>query len=96
MSIYTGYWKIRALCSQAHADGLEYAWIDTCCIDKSSSEEPSEAINSMYRWYQKVHICYAYLADTSAASPGLEGGVTVREAELAKARWSALGCAKWG
>jgi hypothetical protein len=28
------------------------------CIDKSSSAEPSEAINSMYRWYQCAEICY--------------------------------------
>ena len=91
IQLYTGYWKIDALCSQAHADGLEYAWIDTCCIDKSSSLELSEAINSMYRWYQRAHICYAYLADTSAASPGLEGGVADQEAELAKARWFTRG-----
>ena len=43
--------------------GLKYAWVDTCCFDKSSSAELSEAINSMFRWYQRAEICYAYLSD---------------------------------
>ena len=42
---------------------MDYIWIDTCCIDKSSSAELSEAINSMYRWYEKSKVCYAYLED---------------------------------
>jgi hypothetical protein len=44
-------------------DGLKYTWIDTCCIDKTSSADLSESINSMFRWYQKSEICYAYLFD---------------------------------
>lgn len=58
-----GYKKIQACCAQAKRDGFDYVWIDTCCIDKRSSAELSEAINSMYRWYQDCGICYAYLAD---------------------------------
>ncbi|CAI7619187.1 unnamed protein product [Penicillium pancosmium] len=46
-----GYTKIKQCCAIARAAGLDYAWIDTCCIDKTSSAELSEAINSMYRWY---------------------------------------------
>ncbi|KAH7237302.1 heterokaryon incompatibility protein-domain-containing protein [Fusarium solani] len=58
-----GYNKLRNACSVAAADGFDYIWIDTCCIDKTSSAELSEAINSMYRWYQEAEVCYAYLAD---------------------------------
>jgi hypothetical protein len=58
-----GYKKIEACCAQAARDGFEYVWIDTCCIDKRSSAELSEAINSMYQWYQDCAVCYAYLAD---------------------------------
>ncbi|KAF2973285.1 hypothetical protein GQX73_g406 [Xylaria multiplex] len=47
----------------AAADGLEYFWVDTCCIDKSSSAELQEAITSMFRWYQKATKCYVYLSD---------------------------------
>jgi hypothetical protein len=58
-----GYLKIMGACKQALLDKLEYVWIDTCCIDKSSSAELSEAINSMYRWYKGSTICYTYLVD---------------------------------
>jgi hypothetical protein len=44
-------------------DGLEYAWIDTCCIDKTNAVELSEAINSMFQWYSNASICYTYLSD---------------------------------
>lgn len=58
-----GYSKIVKCCEQAVNDGYEWVWIDTCCIDKRSSAELSEAINSMYTWYWDAEICYAYLAD---------------------------------
>lgn len=48
-----GYRKIQFCARQAARDGLQYFWVDTCCIDKSSSAELQEAINSMFRWYQK-------------------------------------------
>ncbi|KAI9772610.1 MAG: hypothetical protein M1839_002423 [Geoglossum umbratile] len=58
-----GHEKVKSCCSVARASGLKYVWIDTCCIDKTSSAELSEAINSMYRWYQEADVCYGYLAD---------------------------------
>jgi len=45
-----GYFKVLQTCRQARKDGFKFVWIDTFCIDKSSSAELSEAINSMYRW----------------------------------------------
>ena len=58
-----GYSKLTGCCKKAKADGFTYCWIDTCCIDKTSSAELSEAINSMYQWYKNARICYAYLED---------------------------------
>ena len=63
-----GYKKIVDTCKQAKRDGYELLWIDTCCIDKRSSADLSEAINSMYRWYAKAKICYAYLDDVDGSS----------------------------
>ena len=60
-----GYEKVRQFCKRAAQDGFKYAWVDTCCIDKESSAELSEAINSMFIWYQQSGICYAYLEDVS-------------------------------
>lgn len=51
--------KIELTCAQALQDGFDWVWIDTCCIDKSSSSELSEAINSMYAWYCDSRACYA-------------------------------------
>jgi hypothetical protein len=42
---------------------VEWCWVDTCCIDKSSSAELSEAINSMFKWYEQSIVCIAYLSD---------------------------------
>jgi hypothetical protein len=58
-----GFSKIEATCRQAYGQGLDYAWVDTCCIDKTSSAELGEAINSMYKWYKNSAICYALLED---------------------------------
>ena len=60
-----GYKKIKECCAKALEAGFKYVWIDTCCIDKTNSVELSEAINSMFRWYQNSATCYAYLADVT-------------------------------
>ena len=65
-----GFSKIRDACKQASRDGLHYLWADTVCIDKSSSAELSEAINSMYAWYEKASICYVFLSDVAARPQG--------------------------
>lgn len=55
--------KVRRFCAFTRAEGFEWAWLDACCIDKTSSSELSEALNSMFRWYQEAVVCYAYLHD---------------------------------
>ncbi|KAI0161831.1 heterokaryon incompatibility protein-domain-containing protein [Hypoxylon sp. FL1284] len=70
-----GYAKIKYCCDQAAREGLDWAWVDTCCIDKTSTAELSEAINSMFRWYRNAVICYAYLADVASVD------------ELGSGRW---------
>ena len=58
-----GYKKIQFCGEQVRRDGLQYFWVDTCCIDKSNSAELAEAINSMFRWYRESTKCYVYLSD---------------------------------
>ena len=60
-----GLTKILFCCREARRRQLDWVWIDTCCINKKDSPELSEAINSMYRWYQNSAECYVYLADVS-------------------------------
>jgi hypothetical protein len=58
-----GYRKIEGCCQAAAEQQTWYVWVDTCCIDKSSSAELSEAINSMFKWYEESEVCFIYLED---------------------------------
>ncbi|RYN49701.1 hypothetical protein AA0114_g6338 [Alternaria tenuissima] len=90
-----GHWKIIKACQQALQDGIRYVWVDTCCIDKTSSAELSEAINSMFRWYEKADVCYAYLDDVNVFSEAEINDSTSNDRfskdELAKSRWFTRG-----
>lgn len=68
-----GYRKLEYCCRQAHQDGHRYVWIDTCCIDKSSSAELSEAITSMYSYYEQSQVCYVFLDDIERDSATTTG-----------------------
>jgi hypothetical protein len=80
-----GFRKIVDFCTLAIRDGYEWGWVDTCCIDKRSSAELSEAINSMYRYYWQAAVCYAYLADFDSSLYRL--GLTA----LKSSRWFTRG-----
>ncbi|KAF9457563.1 heterokaryon incompatibility protein-domain-containing protein [Collybia nuda] len=81
-----GFAKIVGACNLAAKDGFQYIWIDTCCIDKESSAELSEAINSMYHWYKNAGVCYAYLADVSS-----KGTCEYPRALFGMSRWFSRG-----
>ncbi|KAK4446449.1 HET-domain-containing protein [Podospora aff. communis PSN243] len=72
--------KVTKSAELALSDGYDYVWIDTCCIDKSSSAELSEAINSMFAWYRQSDVCYAFLED-----------YTHGRSDLADSRWFTRG-----
>jgi hypothetical protein len=67
----SGFVKIQRCIDQALMDDISYCWVDTCCIDKSSSAELSEVINSMFRYYEEARICYVFWFDVDATLPGL-------------------------
>lgn len=79
-----GYSKLRSCAKQTIAHNLSYFWVDTCCIDKSSSAELSEAINSMYNWYQGSEICFAYLEDVPSK-------VEISRSSMANVKWFTRG-----
>lgn len=83
-----GYEKITGACRTARERaGLEWIWIDSCCIDKRSSAELSEAINSMWRWYKDSFVCYVYLADVHVDDVATHGGHQKAVAQLRKSEW---------
>ena len=80
--------KIREACAIARANGFRYIWIDSCCIDKSSSSELSEVINSMYSWYARAIVCYAYLADVPADEDHAKDHSCFRESRWFTRGWT--------
>ena len=78
--------KIRNCCIAAAKRGYRWLWIDSCCIDKTSSSELSEAINSMFRWYKEAEVCLAYLADV----PG-KCVLDAADSAFRKSRWHTRG-----
>lgn len=88
-----GWRKIEHCCRQALKDSLKFVWVDTCCIDKSSSAELQEAINSMFDWYERSSECYVFLADfeaiqaDDAAPSAFSGTADIRLPGLEEARW---------
>ncbi|KAN0072834.1 HET domain containing protein [Elaphomyces granulatus] len=89
----SGYNKIQFCGDQARHDGLQYFWIDTCCIDKSSSTELQGAINSMFRWYRDAAKCYVYLADVPrlALDADVNSAQLPWESSFRKSRWFTRG-----
>lgn len=89
----SGFDKIRFCGEQAVKDGLEYFWVDTCCIDKTNNTELTEAINSMFRWYRDAAKCYVYLPDVSIpdSTEDLEASRSSWEPQLRKSRWFTRG-----
>ena len=74
--------KVRKACEIARHDGFQYIWVDSSCIDKTSSSELSEAINSMFNWYRDAQVCYAFLADVPS-----DDDVEAKESKFRESRW---------
>ncbi|KAI0435502.1 hypothetical protein F4803DRAFT_545377 [Xylaria telfairii] len=80
--------KFEKCCAQAIRDNLSYAWIDTCCIDKTNSTELSEAINSMFKWYKNARICYSYLSDVDSFEDPFEPQSTFWKSRWFRRGWT--------
>ena len=80
--------KILEACRVARKHGYRYIWIDSCCIDKTSSSELSESINSMYQWYARSDVCYAFLPDVPAEEDHRSEGSRFRSSRWFKRGWT--------
>lgn len=81
-----GFVKVRNFVELARQYDYAWVWIDTCCIDKTSSSELSEAINSMFRWYQSARICFTYWFDYH-----LDRLSTENQKEFSSCKWLTRG-----
>jgi hypothetical protein len=89
----SGYDKIKFCGEQAAKDGIQYFWVDTCCIDKSDTDELTTAINSMFRWYRDAKKCYVYLSDVTAVGcdTDVQAHQDLWEAAFWDSRWFTRG-----
>ncbi|KAF2851723.1 hypothetical protein T440DRAFT_507139 [Plenodomus tracheiphilus IPT5] len=87
-----GYNKITHAAREARSLGFNYIWCDVCCIDKSSSAELQEAINSMYRWYRDAEVCIVYLEDIARPDRSNDASASViAKTAFEACRWTKRG-----
>ncbi len=86
-----GFAKIAQTCKLARAHHIRYVWVDTCCIDKTSSAELAEAINSMFQWYKNALVCYAYLPDLPQRAELVDESPVSSYDELKVCKWFTRG-----
>ena len=85
----SGWSKIENACAVARRrHHCEWLWIDTCCIDKGSSAELSEAINSMFAWYLRCNVCLAYLSDVPTCENPAECNAYLRASRWFTRGWT--------
>jgi hypothetical protein len=82
-----GFAKIANFCAIAKSEGFDFGWVDTCCIDKFSSTELSEAINSMFAWYRDSGCCFAYLDDVELDANSEDVGPSLKHSRWFYRGW---------
>ena len=86
-----GHGKIQFCGEQARKDGLQYFWVDTCCIDKADHTELSKAITSMFRWYRDAVKCYVYLSDVSTRNDDNNQTEQTWKSDFRNSKWFTRG-----
>ena len=81
------YSKIKSCCAKAASEGWGHVWIDSCCIDKSSSAELSEAIKSIFKWYRDAQVCYVYLSEVALRGQDHDSVIS----EFRRSKWFTRG-----
>ncbi|KAG2747696.1 hypothetical protein P692DRAFT_20834968 [Suillus brevipes Sb2] len=82
LDLVGGMTKLRSFCKTAHDAGYNWAWSDTCCIDKNINVELQESVNSMFVWYRHSALTIVYLSDVPPSS---------KSGALAKSAWITRG-----
>ncbi|KAI5986042.1 hypothetical protein F5J12DRAFT_898845 [Pisolithus orientalis] len=70
--------KLHDFCKETRELGYNWAWSDTCCIDKLNSSILNESLTSMYRWYANSAATLVFLAGVVHPS---------RPGDLARSKW---------
>lgn len=68
-SYLAGWYKVETFARyvRKNVHGVKWLWIDTCCVNRESSQEVNEAVNLSFRWYANAEVCLAWLEDVDDA-----------------------------
>ncbi|KAF8435996.1 hypothetical protein L210DRAFT_3549787 [Boletus edulis BED1] len=61
--------KLQTFCKIVRDAGFDWAWSDTCCIDKSDHFILQEALVAMFKWYQGAAMMIVFLRGVRPSSP---------------------------
>ena len=61
--------KLRRFCEIVRDAGFDWAWSDTCCIDKSDPSQLQEALVAMFKWYRGSALMIVFLRGVRSSSP---------------------------
>ncbi|KAI9460429.1 hypothetical protein HD554DRAFT_2041645 [Boletus coccyginus] len=73
--------KLQTFCKIARDAGFDWAWSDTCCIDKLDHFVHQEALVAMFKWYQRSTMMIIFLC---SVRPSQRGALTLQEYVAAK------------
>jgi len=74
--------KLQTFCKIVRDAGFDWAWSDTCCIDKSDHFVLQEALVAMFKWYQGSAMMIVFLR--GVRSPSQRGA-------LVRSMWNTRG-----
>ena len=60
--------KLKMFCKIVQDAGLQWAWSDTCCINKADDFVLEEALVAMFKWYQESALTIVFLFDVLSPS----------------------------
>ena len=60
--------KLQMFCKLVRDAGFNWAWSDTCCIDKSNHFVLQEALVAMFKWYEGSAMMIVFLRGVRSAS----------------------------
>ena len=65
---YPTHDKLKMFCKIVQDAGLDWAWSDTCCLNKADQFVLQEALLSMFKWYQESALTVVFLFDVLSPS----------------------------
>jgi hypothetical protein len=86
-----GYRRVVQGCHQARALGIRYLWVDSLCVDRSSSAEVAESVTASFRLLWDAAVCIVHLSDLPPPPANHGDSVAELERAFSGCRWFTRG-----